>query len=190
MTQKEKLLGFFANSDSDESGLGYMFVDNSATFRDNKFVSANGKAFVNLCSVEELVWHNNSFVNVTTPPIRLQEPECETKRDWHTNISLTGLSCLDCEDFRNSDEQTCAIYQSGYCTSCTEHFDNCYKPLLSYLILEQCQDSHPSIAAELAQNCNLDQSAKPQPRLLTGSATSLIPLSLLLVAGIFFSVIN
>nr|XP_045614994.1 uncharacterized protein LOC123768471 [Procambarus clarkii] len=155
----------------------------SATFKDNNFVEANGKAFVNLCGVKNLVWHNNSFVNITMPPLRFQEPECETARDWKKIISLTGINCLNCEDFRNSDEQTCAIYETGYCTSCTELFDNCYSPAL-HLIINQCSTSHPNVVSELETNCHFNYSkTRPEPRSLTGVGSNLIPLSLLIYAG-------
>ncbi|XP_042215617.1 uncharacterized protein LOC121861782 [Homarus americanus] len=155
----------------------------SATFINNKFVNANGKAFVNLCYVDQLMWKNNSYVNVTMPPIRFQEPECETERNWNDIISQTGISCFDCEDFKDPDEQTCAIYNTGYCTTCEEQFDNCNKEVLPYLVLEKCPVSNPRATADLKTVCTINSNTeRPQPRLLTADGMVPIPFSQMIMA--------
>lgn len=157
--------------------------ESSATFIGNNFILGSSKSFIDLCGMDRLLWQNNTFASMTSPPLRLQEPECETERDWKNVISLTGINCSNCEDFRNPDAQTCAVYETGYCLTCKEQLDSCNLPVLSYLIHRKCPVSHPNLSAELEAVCNVTHIIRPEPRSLEGSGMVLIPLSLWVMVG-------
>ncbi|XP_064120642.1 uncharacterized protein LOC135225241 [Macrobrachium nipponense] len=140
-----------------------------ASIKHNIFLGANGEAFVNLCKIDSISWQNNTFLNLTDAPPRLQSDMCETKRNWKETVVVTGMNCMACEDFAVTDEQSCAFYRSGFCTSCVKLGDDCTKPLMPYVV-ENCKSSHPEIVNALTKVCEYDPDAPvPSARSLRGN---------------------
>lgn len=139
-----------------------------ASIKHNIFLRANGEAFVNLCKIDSVSWQNNTFLNLTDAPPRLQSDKCETKRNWKETVVVTGMNCMDCKDFAVANEQSCAFYMSGFCTSCARLKDDCIQPLMSYVV-ENCKSSHPEIVNALTKVCEYDPDAPvPSARSLHG----------------------
>ncbi|XP_042866538.1 uncharacterized protein LOC122249599 [Penaeus japonicus] len=162
-----------------------------AVLASNNFIEANGAALARLCHFQALDFHNNTFVNITDPPLRLYRPGCQPERDWDKAVSNTGLSCTRCEDFSEPDAQSCAIYKSAHCISCAENVDECNVDVLPFLVLNKCPSSHPALVESLQNACDVRAAATAaQARSLDSAAASAAPAALVLVAGLALSVLR
>ncbi|XP_027226257.2 uncharacterized protein [Penaeus vannamei] len=161
-----------------------------AVITNNKFIEASGGALSRLCNFDTLDFHNNTFVNITNPPLRLHSPGCHADRQWDKVVSRTGLSCMRCEDFVEPDTQSCAIYRSSHCISCTEHLDDCNIDVLPYLVLNKCPSSHPALVESLQKACDFRaEVTAPQARSLDAGVATAAPTALAIVAGLVVSVL-
>ncbi|XP_068230594.1 uncharacterized protein [Palaemon carinicauda] len=147
-----------AITDNDRQGPSSKVDSRKATIKHNIFIGANGEAFVNLCKFDSISWGNNTFLNLSDAPPRLQSDKCETKRNWKETVVVTGLNCMECEDFAVVNEQSCAFYRTGFCTSCLETNDNCNSLVMPY-VTEKCKNSHPEVTKGLFQVCEYDPDA-------------------------------
>ncbi|KAK4326698.1 hypothetical protein Pmani_002804 [Petrolisthes manimaculis] len=163
---------------------GKEMKNNSAVLTGNTFITTSGEAFLNLCFVNDLVWSMNTFANLAAGPLRLQIKECERERNWRKVVTRTDLNCSNCEDFRNPDKQTCAMYETGLCVSCKGQSNSCNRPILSHLIDGPCEESHPDVTEALRTTCvtpSATTAGSRTSRILRGEGAKLIPSALPLV---------
>ncbi|XP_047483817.1 uncharacterized protein LOC125035452 [Penaeus chinensis] len=162
-----------------------------ADITNNNFIQASGTALSRLCNFDKLNFHNNTFANLINPPLRLYRPGCHPERQWDEVVSRTGLNCTRCEDFLNPDTQSCAIYKSAQCISCTEYLDDCNIDVLPYLVLNKCSSSHPTLVESLQNTCDFRaEVAAPQARSLDSGTTNTAPTALAIMAGLILSVLE
>ncbi|XP_063611325.1 uncharacterized protein LOC134785012 [Penaeus indicus] len=131
------------------------------------------------------------IVNITDNVPFSQRPGCHPNRQWDKVVSRTGLGCTRCEDFINPDAQSCAIYKSAHCISCTENLDNCNIDVLPYLVLNKCSSSHPALVESLQNTCDFRAEVDaPQARSLDSGTANTAPTALAIMAGLILSVLQ